>query len=104
MNRSNVRTTGLRHATTAVVVALALGTGGVVGAQDASRPGRVAPLMTKDLSGIAGKDAVMMTVSIRRAARHLRIYTTRTCSSTCWRARSVARDAEARRDVLLAQR
>jgi quercetin dioxygenase-like cupin family protein len=62
MNRSRVRTTGLRHATVTLTVALALGAAGFVGAQDASRAGKVVPLTTKDLSGIAGKEATMLTV------------------------------------------
>jgi quercetin dioxygenase-like cupin family protein len=62
MNRSSVWTTGLRHATAAVVVTLALGAAGFVDAEDANRPGKVVPLTTKDLSGIAGKEATMLTV------------------------------------------
>jgi quercetin dioxygenase-like cupin family protein len=62
MNRSSDRTTGLRHATAGVVVALALGTSGFAAAEDATRAAQVVPLTTKDLSGIAGKEAVMLTV------------------------------------------
>jgi quercetin dioxygenase-like cupin family protein len=62
MNRCHVKATSLRHATVAVLVALALGAGGYGEAQDASRAGKVVPLTTKDLSGIAGKEATMLTV------------------------------------------
>jgi quercetin dioxygenase-like cupin family protein len=62
MNRSHVRIPRLSHVTVAVLVTLALGTGGYGNAQDASRAGKVVPLTTKDLSGIAGKEATMLTV------------------------------------------
>jgi quercetin dioxygenase-like cupin family protein len=62
MNRSHGKATSLRHATVAVLVALALAAGGYVDAQDASRAGKVVPLTTKDLSGLAGKEATMLTV------------------------------------------
>jgi quercetin dioxygenase-like cupin family protein len=62
MHRRSVRITGLRHATVAVLVALALGVGGHGDAQDASRAGKVVPLTTRDLSGLAGKEATMLTV------------------------------------------
>jgi quercetin dioxygenase-like cupin family protein len=62
MNRSHVKATSLRHATVAVLVTLALGAGGSADAQDAGRAGKVVPLTTKDLSGIAGKEATMLTV------------------------------------------
>jgi quercetin dioxygenase-like cupin family protein len=62
MNRSIARIEGLRHATAAIVVALALGAGGFAGAEDASRAAKVEPLTTKELTGIAGKEATMLTV------------------------------------------
>jgi quercetin dioxygenase-like cupin family protein len=62
MNRSPARTTHLRHATVAILMTLTLGVSGPVDAQDASRAGKVVPLTTKDLSGIAGKEATMLTV------------------------------------------
>jgi quercetin dioxygenase-like cupin family protein len=62
MNRSSVRTTGFCHTAAAVFVTLALGAGSLVAAQDANRAGKVVPLTTKDLSGIAGKEATMLTV------------------------------------------
>jgi len=54
----------------------------VVAAEDA----KVSPLMAKDLAGLTGKEGVMLTVEYAPAHRPS-TGTTRTRSSTSWRAR-----------------